>query len=139
MQELRRRNMRKIKFRGKCIDNIQDKQKWVYGYYVQMIHDGSLTDYIYNETCGWHEIMSGTQGQHTGFKDKNNVDIYEGDIVECKDWRPSRYRIEFREGGFCMVHGDGEEIPTDVNFMQDSTGFHFEVIGNIYENPELEK
>lgn len=74
--------------------------------------------------------------QYTGLKDKNGREIYEGDIYECNIY-PA---------------GDDKDIFTVVWFdtglvgKQKSSNNHFglkywldkiEVIGNIYENPEL--
>ena len=83
--------------------------------------------------------------QFTGLKDKNGKEIYEGDIVEYKDsWserehliknRTKRQVVDFVDGVFYPVSKvgfDGEQEPS-----LDSDPF--EVIGNIYENPELLK
>ena len=67
--------------------------------------------------------------QYTGLKDKNGKEIYEGDI--CKHQNPSESNyVEYRLGVWCLMpHGlylHGEDMMV-------------EVIGNIYENPELLK
>lgn len=70
--------------------------------------------------------------QITGIKDKNGKEIYEGDILEGKDhwaWGDWRKVVTFDGGCFRPFGtGDWEPDPEDV-----------EVIGNIYENPELLK
>ena len=68
--------------------------------------------------------------QSTGIKDKNNVEIFEGDIVSY--FRKSNSVIEWKDGGFIIKRVmDGE-----YDFMQSRIA-EIEVIGNIYENPEL--
>lgn len=74
--------------------------------------------------------------QYTGLKDKNNYEIWEGDIVEweCGD----RGIVEFNYSAFIIKWIDPIESEWDYmnEFVEDGVQL---VIGNIYESPELLK
>lgn len=76
---------------------------------------------------GNYEVM-----QFTGLKDKNGKEIYEGDIVRLEQWEPEIYEVVFNRGGFCFRHSDTDVFYHDAKYIEKG-----EVIGNIYENPEL--
>lgn len=73
--------------------------------------------------------------QFTGLRDKNGKEVYEGDIIANGDTKPAILQVKFLEGGFCCT-AEGI-LPIDLNCFYPSIGCRFEVIGNIYENPEL--
>ena len=72
--------------------------------------------------------------QYTGLTDKSGRPIYEGDIVITGQidsvYNPVEWQavVEFKKGAF--VADDGLLSDAETNFP-------YEVIGNIYENPEL--
>mgnify|MGYP001221606843 CR=1 FL=1 len=95
--------------------------------------------------------------QYTGLKDKNGKEIYEGDIVEFSDkweWYRCKYGISMmfaksEEGDrYKKIKAAYEAEPMERRVVQfdpyDSYGLskvdlesYWEIIGNIYQNPEL--
>ena len=91
----------------------------------------------------WREIKDSDYVlmRNTGLKDKNWQEIYEGDIlkIQTSDFYSKKINDEYKgtvcfsRGGFFMLT-DGYH--TDFGLRGKSTGT-MEVIGNLYENPEL--
>lgn len=115
--------MREILFRGKRKDN----DEWIYGdlwcnpygkravCIVSPINDQGTT--------GGNEVDIETVGQYTGMHDKNGTKIFDGDIV---------VRYDANETEFGIVY----------DLIYEGLGRHYysrdiEVIGNIFDNPEL--
>jgi len=74
--------------------------------------------------------------QYTGLRDKNGREVYEGDIVRFKDWwdeeMVGEVRYSEKDMAFTIVNDFWDGFP--IMYADD-----LEVIGNIYENPELLK
>ena len=71
---------------------------------------------------------------YTGLKDKNGKEIYEGNIIDWGGLRP--LKITFRD---CAFRAEGFGSQDVLNLTQEGATAFAEVIGNIYENPELLK
>lgn len=122
--------MREILFRGKF------GNEWKYGFLSIEPQGLVIKEQYKNNTSNvWH-IDADTVGQYTGMLDKNGTKIFEGDIVDFPD--------RSDDDGYGVVVYDTDE--TEFGFVYDSIyeglGRHYhskdiEVIGNIYDNPEL--
>ncbi len=137
--------MREILFRGKCIRT----GKWVQGDLLQF-QDGTIIHSIENGCRVSYDIDYKSIGEYTGINDKNGKKIFEGDIV-CAPINELDLRVSFSfkesdiaglksvngkvvfDNGFFIIEWEGDVFEDGIISMVDG----LEVIGNIYDNPEL--
>lgn len=120
--------------------------KWVYGYYVHLeeptkkkhshrIYTGFAETDVDDFFGDWHEIDPKTVCKFTGLYDKKDDEIYEGDVFDLRAFR-IKVVYEADKGRYTLRNGIDKcwMLPLDESFCK-----FYEVVGNIYDNPELMK
>lgn len=125
---------REIKFRGKRLDN----GEWIVGSYIEAENrDRSIAHQIVPYEAGGivRDVNPDTIGQYTKVKDNKGVEIYEGDIL--------RIYYDNHDSGITTVRSFGK-----IDYYTDCSDYAIlawlspdlcEIVGNIYDNPELLK
>ncbi len=140
--------MREILFRGfhKC-DGGKEKiflnGEWICGEWIEgdLSHNQRGQSFIgLNLTFIW-DVIPETIGQYTGLSDKNGKKIFEGDVLK-RTLKPtmrisSIFKIVYVQLKSCFsaIDIDGRSVTFISDYI--NCNYEIEVIGNIFENPEL--
>ena len=121
--------MREILFRGR---RKKGDKRWVEGDLTQG-YAGYVGIMVRCCAGTSFEVAPETVGQFTGLTDKNGKKIFEGDILSTSKWKGV---VTWGDGygGYCVQHGINRPA---IDIVMNE--FDVEVIGNIYDNPELLK
>ena len=147
--------MRTIKFRAR-----RKNGEWVVGNFIHHFATCFKNKERYsiflpkpkNDNDGYwvEDIEPQTIGQFTGLKDKNGKEIYEGDVLkqvkkssregcESSSYDKNNFEVVFKYGSFWLQRPYSDSVYIrDFPNIDEFVGFEcFEIVGNIYENPEL--
>ena len=127
-------------------------------------HNDNQQHFIIDLNGRFHNLQNGSGGddyviqQYTGLNDKNNIEVYEGDIVKINRYYMRPIPVNRREDiEYKLIEGEieigqviwgwntqkylvsYEHIRYDDSEDFDKSSHRVEVIGNIFENPELLK
>ena len=130
------REIREVIFRGKRADN----GEWIEGSLLGIDWCDKPSTYSIapnTPVSVFYSVIPETVGQYTGLTDKNGVRIFEGDIVRTK------------YGRICKVVWFAPQLCWDLYPLESKSkapdtydlfkSENLEVIGNIYDNPEILK
>lgn len=130
--------MREIKFRGKQVDNGERVEGSLL--ITELVGDLEPAHYFICpiKKDGMHRVDPATVGQYTGLKDKNETEIYEGDILKCVDLNGDEYTtaVSFDGGAFAVDSTGCDYDYTAIGWAMEFDIDECWVIGNIHDNPE---
>ena len=129
--------MRNIIFRGKRINR---NGEWGYGDLRRF--GGNTWVFPHDKDAAYDADMvdPATVGQYTGLNDKNGKKIFEGDILKVFYYGKSKIFgvVKFGETRFFIDDNFmGGDIKSKTPMSDMFSKYDFEVVDNIYDNPEL--
>ena len=135
--------MREIKFRGK----VKGKSDWVYGSLL-IYGDGEHNIHVprkHNYKLDAWNVVPETVGQYTGLTDRNGKEIYEGDVITTKGRYPRVVLWDKMNWALMPTEYYNDKYFWVMNLQHPGADWweefadRVEIIGNIYDNPELIK
>lgn len=107
---------------------------WVKGDLIKKYETKTYCIKPNKEVAAHYPVDKETIGQFTGLKDKNGTKIFEGDVVSCKTsayfFEKCKVVYESCYARYCAIDRHGYKYPMDETF-------EYEVLGNLYDHPEL--
>ena len=127
--------MRDILFKAKRKDN----GEWVEGGYSYCANDDTHYVTVMGKDnishIGFHQqVDPNTICQYTGLTDKNGNKIWENDVVEYRDCTNEKYVVAWEASKAMFEH---QQYSCSIMNFDELSGMEVEVIGNIFDNPEL--
>lgn len=123
-----RRKGEKVNMAGEPLPSI-----WKYGG-VSQIKPGGAVIYQTEPEIKKYPVYGDTVGQYTGLMDKNGVKIFDGDIIKSTETGEIAV-VEWQDGHSAFMLCVPKQ--NDFEYMGEVGSDIMEVIGNIYDNPEL--
>ena len=124
--------MREILFKAKRIDNGEWVEGWLFKTqeHTYIAYDRQFNDDLFLSPQNiFIAVDENTICQYTGLTDKNGNKIWENDIVDIQHYASKAHKIKWGYGGFYV----------GINGLLCHYNTVCEVIGNIFDNPELLK
>lgn len=112
--------MREIKFRA-LLQKIGEKPRWIYY---------TTNELAYTDDGSW-DVVKVNDSQYTGLKDVHGRDIYEGDLIKT---HRDVFEVKYKDCTFGRMNSGGI---VSLLVVRDYEGEELEVIGNVYEHPDL--
>lgn len=128
---------RTIQFRAKRTKSEDAQERFIEGSLLSFLDiHGKRVYHIVSDSGMRNDIQPDTIGEFTGLTDKKGTPIYEGDIVKCNEFV---YKVAYDDKRFASFVLIRKQDMFRHYFGEAMDASACEVIGNIYDNPDLLK
>ena len=104
---------------------------------INIDYNSGFVDYVTKDGFTSTQIKYGELIQCTGLKDKNNTLIFEGDIIYKKGTKNHKGEKMYSEVIWDQMYAEFNISDDNGMHRMPSNSNNIEIVGNIYENPEL--